>query len=453
MIARIFIYLLYRFAFLFSILLIPSPLVITSPVHNHNNVGVNYHSDFLSNKYLSMTTFENGQAARNFTLSLLLHIVTPVFNKFSCDSFSEHFPKSYRSDRDTFAVMEAFARSFLGISGWLELDENLLPVKERELQSHYRTLVLKAIRVILNTNSKDYIPFQGGSQIAVELAFFAQSLFRTQKSIWLQLNKEEQDLIIQKMLLYKQYANINKNNKILFDAMIELFIYQSNPQLGKLAVVDRAITTFMDDWYAGDGIYKDGAILHLDYYNSFVIHPFLLFLLSTLPKFVPEKKAIYEELYSKELIRAQRWVDIQEQLISPEGTYPMIGRSVGYRFGVFHAVSYLIATKSLSDKLSKQQGSLRHGLTTVISRMVNTPGQSLFISDDSRWLVEGIVGEQLEMLDFYLNRGSLYFCTVGLGQVALPPQDEFWEAENGKWSQLKIWTGGKDIHVDHAIQT
>ena len=29
-------------------------------------------------------------------------------------------------------------------------------------------------------------------------------------------------------------------------------------------------------WYKGDGWYGDGADFHLDYYNSFVIHPMMV---------------------------------------------------------------------------------------------------------------------------------------------------------------------------------
>ena len=30
-----------------------------------------------------------------------------------------------------------------------------------------------------------------------------------------------------------------------------------------------------------------------------------------------------------------RYADQQEKMISPEGTYPVLGRSMGYRFGAF----------------------------------------------------------------------------------------------------------------------
>lgn len=38
-------------------------------------------------------------------------------------------------------------------------------------------------------------------------------------------------------------------------------------------------------WYKGDGIYGDGAEFHLDYYNSYVIHPLLLQVLKIAVKY------------------------------------------------------------------------------------------------------------------------------------------------------------------------
>ena len=34
--------------------------------------------------------------------------------------------------------------------------------------------------------------------------------------------------------------------------------------------------------------------------------------------------------------RPRRYAAIQERLISPEGTFPAIGRSLAYSFGAFH---------------------------------------------------------------------------------------------------------------------
>ncbi len=47
--------------------------------------------------------------------------------------------------------------------------------------------------------------------------------------------------------------------------------------------VERALTSHRE-WYKGDGVYGDGADFHLDYYNSYGIHPMLLQILKVTVK-------------------------------------------------------------------------------------------------------------------------------------------------------------------------
>ncbi len=49
----------------------------------------------------------------------------------------------------------------------------------------------------------------------------------------------------------------------------------------------------------------------------------------------------------RQLVRQQRMVAQLERMISPEATYPVVGRSIVYRFGAFHALSQI----ALLDKI------------------------------------------------------------------------------------------------------
>ena len=52
------------------------------------------------------------------------------------------------------------------------------------------------------------------------------------------------------------------------------------------------------------------------------------------------------------MTRAKRYAAIQERLISPEGTYPAIGRSIAYRTGAFHLLSQMALLGELSAPLT-----------------------------------------------------------------------------------------------------
>jgi hypothetical protein len=61
--------------------------------------------------------------------------------------------------------------------------------------------------------------------------------------------------------------------------MVEACLHRFGP--GADAVrIDYAVRQ-MEQWYVGDGQYADGPEFRFDYYNSFVIHPFLLDILAT----------------------------------------------------------------------------------------------------------------------------------------------------------------------------
>lgn len=91
------------------------------------------------------------------------------------------------------------------------------------------------------------------------------------------------------------------------------------------------------EWYKGVGWYGDGPNFHFDYYNSYVIQPMLMDVLEVLR----EKNMDPENFYDVQRKRLIRYAEQQEKMISPEGTYPIIGRSVAYRFGAFQALRRL----------------------------------------------------------------------------------------------------------------
>ena len=76
--------------------------------------------------------------------------------------------------------------------------------------------------------------------------------------------------------------------------------------------------------------------------------------------------------YDLELERYARYAEQQERLISPEGTFPIVGRSLAYRFGAFHALSDVAYRKLLPERVKPAQ--VRSALSAIINRQVNAPG-------------------------------------------------------------------------------
>jgi hypothetical protein len=200
------------------------------------------------------------------------------------------------------------------------------------------------------------------------------------------------------------------------------------------------IKRFRDDWYKGDAWYGDGQDLHLDYYNSLVIHPMLTEVLRVMKKHNLEGS----DLLPTQEKRLGRYAAQLERMISPEGTYPVIGRSITYRFGSMHALADAAWLHLLPNNLSPAQ--VRCALTAVMRRQLSQP----YTFDDNGWLRVGFAGSQLRMGEPYINTGSLYLCTAAFLPLGLPADDAFWANPAVPWTSLKAWNG-VDVGEDHAL--
>ena len=134
---------------------------------------------------------------------------------------------------------------------------------------------------------------------------------------------------------------------------------------------------------------------------------------------------------------------VQERLISPEGTYPPIGRSMIYRFGAFQLLAQIALMQKLPAEIFPAQ--VRSALSLVIHRLVEAPGTF----DSKGWLNAGVFGKQPKLAEYYITTGSLYLCTVGLLPLGLPANDPFWTSKSEDWTSKKLWNG-VDLLADHA---
>ena len=205
------------------------------------------------------------------------------------------------------------------------------------------------------------------------------------------------------------------------------------------ARVDNAIREHQQ-WYLGDGVYGDGPRFHWDYYNSFVIQPMLLDVLRNIGAHSPR----WRNLEADALQRAERYAAIQERLISPEGTFPAVGRSITYRTGAMQLLAQVALFGSLAAPLTGPR--VRTALTAVMRRLLEAPGTF----DEHGWLTIGFCGYQPHLGEDYISTGSLYLCSAVLLPLGLPQADAFWQGPAEDWTSRRLWRG-EDAPADHAI--
>ena len=376
---------------------------------------------------------------RKYWVEVMTRIANPLLESLSKGELRKNMPveckPGHQTNRKTVTYLEAFGRLMAGMAPWLEL--GIDDTEEGQLRKKYISLAQKSLKMAVDPQSPDFMNFTQGGQPLVDAAFLAHAILRAPNVMWKQLDETTKNQVIAAMKS-SRVITPGYNNWLLFSAMVEAFLLFSGEQHDELRM-DLAIRKHME-WYKGDGMYGDGPDFHWDYYNSFVIQPMLIEVLQELVKHGDKYKKIYETV----IIRAKRYAAIQEKLISPEGTFPAIGRSLPYRFGAFQLLAQMALQQQLPDELNPEQ--VRSALSAVIQRMIEAPG----VFDSNDWLQIGFFGHQPDIAESYISTGSLYLCSVGLLPLGLLADDPFWTGANQDWTSRKIWSG-QNFPADHAI--
>lgn len=376
------------------------------------------------------------ESQRKIWLDAMIKIVEPVLKNASKKRLREVFPFDFHKDKSSYAMLEALGRSLCGIAPWLELEG--LEGEEKILQDNYRVLARKSIDAATDKDSPDYMNFGiEGDQPLVDAAFLSHALVRAPNQL---IGKLDERVKTNLVTCLKQTRRIihNDNNWILFTSMVETALYLLGDTSFDKIRIEYGIHLF-ELWYKGDGVYGDGDRFHWDYYNSFVIHPMLVDMARIFYDNHPKDK----ERYRLIMARASRYASILERMIAPDGTYPIIGRSIVYRFGAFQLLSAAALGDYLEEDISP--ASVRCGLTAVIQR---TMASGHMFKEG--WLQPGVVGFQPELAEHYINVGSLYLCSTVFLPLGLHPNHRFWADKDEKWTNRKVWDGEIGI-IDYAI--
>ncbi len=380
---------------------------------------------------------------REFWLNTMLSIAEPVFYNLSIRQLKVKIPLTFHENRAIYAPLEAFGRTASGIAPWLELEG--LVGEELRLQTKYRTFMLECINAATDPDSPDYMIFEdkGERQALVDAAFLSHALLRAPNQIGKKLNEKVRRNLITALIQTRSILPY-RANWLLFSAMIETALCLLGETEFDKVRIDYAIMSILK-WYKGDGMYGDGEEFHCDYYNSFVIQPMLIDIIKFF-KNNPEQQSFYkeyEQLESAVMGRAARYAAVLERMINDNGTYPVIGRSMTYRFGVFHLLSQAVLEHFLPAEITYAQ------VRTALSAVLNKQMADDTILDGNGWLLPGVYGYQPELAEDYISRGSLYLCMNVFLPLGLSPDEDFWRKPREEWTAKKIWSG-KTAYIDHA---
>ena len=351
---------------------------------------------------------------------------------------TEFSPSFDNRDRRV-VYMETFGRLMAGISPWLSLPDD--DTAEGQQRRQLRQWALQAYRNAVDPASPDYLLWRKEGQTLVDAAYLAESFVRAYDALWVPLDEQTKQRYIDEFTRLRR-VDPPYTNWLLFSSVVESFLAKCGAPHDNFRI-NMAIRK-TEEWYVGDGWFSDGqGTFAFDYYSCYVFHAMYL---ETLQNMLDARGGgwgiDYKKYRERQLRRTQKMAIILERFISPEGTFPVIGRSTPYRMAAMQPLALMAWYQTLPKDLSN--GQVRAALTQVLHRMFDQ--QNNF--NAGGYLTIGFCGSQPETADWYTNNGSLYMTSLSFMPLGLPASHPFWTDAAQPWTQVKAW-GGQPFPKDH----
>lgn len=371
-------------------------------------------------------------------LAQLTRIVEPVLQAAADGQLQERMPIEaahvHEADRRRVSHLEAVARTLAGIAPWLE--NGLQTGEEGQLRERFASLAVRALTLGVDPKTPSWLRFGEERQTIVDAGFLALALARAPHTLREALPQATRVQLANALRATRRQIPAF-SNWLLFAAMVEAALFQLGEEWDRERV-DYALREH-SSWFVGDGTYGDGTRFHADYYNSYVIHPFLLALMDI----VATQDDAWKEMARPIRARTVRYAELQERAIAPDASFAPIGRSLTYRCGAFHLLADIAQREMLPASLPPSQ--VRTALGAVIARTMTPSGTF----DANGWLQIGLAGHQPSLGEVYISTGSLYLCTAAFLPLGLKPENPFWSAPDSPWTSQCIWSGA-NAAADHA---
>lgn len=379
----------------------------------------------------------SGAHERAYWCNMARRLSTPVLDALARGRLKATMPveANVPSERAPFTHLEALGRTLAGVAPWLELGGDA--TEEGGEREKLGDLARRAIDSATNPASADFVDFTRTGQTLVDAAFLGHALLRAWNQLWVPLPSAAKANVVA-ALRKTRATKPPETNWVLFASMVEATLARAGVPVDE-ARLSHGIKRHRD-WYLGDGTYGDGPEFHWDYYNAYVIQPMLVEVLEV----AAARDSHWAEFQRQARQRLTRYAAIQERLIAPDGTFPVIGRSMTYRCGAFQGLAVAALRHLLPTSVRPSQA--RVALGSVIRRTLEARGTF----DDKGWLRIGVAGHQPSLAEPYISTGSLYLCTAALLPLGLPATDPFWADTPVPITQQRIWNG-TDVPTDHAL--
>ena len=352
------------------------------------------------NKY-NLPIYDNPLRTRADLRNAFTQLCDPLTSHYTMGKAGLDIGNTGASYPDSTARFEGFSRILWGLAPLLAGgDEH--PLWENHLQG------------IKNGTNREHEEYWGDmqdfDQKLVETAAFGFTLFLLPEKSWDGLNEEEKKRFFT-WLLQVNRCEAYDCNWLFFQVLVNVGLKQAGAEYDPALI--EANLDRIEQFYAEDGWYTDGAGGHADYYVPFALHYYGLLYAKWMEREDPERSRLYRDRAS---VFAQDFV----YWFSKDGDSLPYGRSLTYRFaqGSFWGAAVYAGIEPFS--LGVMKGLfLRH-----MRWWFQQP-----IFDRNGVLTIGYTYPNLVMGENYNSPGSPYWSFKAFLPLALPENHPFWQAE------------------------
>ncbi|SFL53133.1 hypothetical protein SAMN04487943_10288 [Gracilibacillus orientalis] len=258
---------------------------------------------------------------------------------------------------------------------------------------------------------------QDYDQRIVEMAAFGYTLCLAPEHVWEPLTEEQKENLVNWL------SQINKHsahdcNWLFFAVIVNIGLKKVDAPYDQ-ATIERNLNRF-EDFYLGDGWYKDGEIAHVDYYTPFALHYYGLFYAAMMEKDDPQRSKVYKDratLFAKDFLH---W-------FSEDGRALPYGRSLTYRFAQCSFWSAYVYAGLDDIPLRTIKGIILRHLRYWSKQDILLPDGTLSI---------GYQYPNLLMAENYNAPGSPYWAFKTFLILALSDEHPFWQVKEDSFPTL-----------------
>ncbi len=324
--------------------------------------------------------------------------------------------------------LEGFTRSFIMVGPWLSSSERGY-FKYRGERVDVADFYKKGILAGTDPSNPEYWgDIKDYAQHLVEMASLAWSLYLSRHHIWDTFSEGEKKQVANYLYSCTK-VKYHRNNWLLFNVV-------TNAVLKKLGMpysqeqIDENIG-ICDSMYIGNGWYRDGNVNRIDYYNAWAFHYYYLIWVLLDGDSKPDVAELHRE-------RVRKFFNSFIRFIGADGSVPVFGRSMIYRFGY-------LAPFALALKMGALDAS--PGLVKTVFNSTFKFFFSKEILTDDNFLSMGFIHPCEQMLEHYSCGGSPYWAVKAFNILLLPEGDSFWETEE---EELPIHRGDYKYAIKEA---